>query len=214
MLRSTSSTLRWKTAETRKRVICSWPTVCSLFQEFQRFWESWLLLSVGSLQDCLSASAAVSSWHPYSYVPCANKWQSVADSYQQSILSERNMTNSLTLAVSWKDCCSCFWNWISYTLQPTCMCAFSITYNKHSNVTWHYLIVYSVQYIGLSHIDTVLFEVQDPWTEKLCETLIHPLIRSSHRYIHSLLIFCPNCCLFSSSPSCTLYCGVRIPSHL
>ena len=77
VLRSTSSTLRWKTAETRKRVICSWPTVCSLFQEFQRFWESWLLLSVGSLQDCLNASAAVSSWHPYSYVPCADKQTAV-----------------------------------------------------------------------------------------------------------------------------------------
>jgi hypothetical protein len=69
----TSSTLRWKTAETRKRVICSCPTVCSLFQDCQRFWDSCRLPSMGSLQDCLRARAALSSWHPYSYVPYANR---------------------------------------------------------------------------------------------------------------------------------------------
>lgn len=59
-----SSTLRWNTAETRKRVICSWLIWVNFFHVVSRRSVISAFFPLPNLQDCLRAKEAFSSWQP------------------------------------------------------------------------------------------------------------------------------------------------------
>lgn len=59
-----SSTERWKTADTRSLVICSWETTRRRCQDWRSWWDSLVCVSRDILQACRNEREADRSWHP------------------------------------------------------------------------------------------------------------------------------------------------------